>query len=143
MFGAPSTRDAAGGARRQVLADLVVDLVFDPMVDELANQPARDRADANGREQRRRKHSNRKADARAPGRALATHLVARLPHSDRAVLRVRDQDHALDRNLLLLHERDKRLEVRRRRLYVLVPGDQDIRCFLRHRASFSGRRQRT
>ena len=62
--------------------------------------------------------------------------VARLPHSDRAVLRVRDEDHALDRNLLLLHERDERLEVRRRRVDVLVPGDQDVGRFLCHRASF-------
>ena len=38
-------------------------------------------------------------------------MIARLPHRDVAVLGVRDEDHALDLDLLVLDERDERLEV--------------------------------
>ena len=108
-------RDDPGRARRQVLADLVVDLVLDPVIDELADHPARDRADRDRREQRRREQPDREPDPAAPAHPLAAEVVAGLPHRDAAVLRVRDEDHALDLDLLLLDERDQRLEVARRR----------------------------
>ena len=126
-------RDDPGRPRRQVLADLVVDLLLDPVVDELADHPARDRPDGDRREQRRREQADREPDAAAPARPLAAEVVAGLLHRDAAVLRVRDEDDALDRDLLVLDERDQRLEVLRRLVDVLVAGDEDVgRCLSHH-----------
>ena len=119
-------RDDPGRPRGQVLADLVVDLLLDPVVDELADHPARDRPDGDRREQRRREQADREPDTAAPARPLAAAIVARLPHADAAVLRMRDEDDALDRDLLLLDERDQRLEVLRRLVDVLVTGNEDV-----------------
>ena len=74
-------------------------------------------------------------DAAAPAHALAAAVVARLSHADAAVLGVRDQDDALDRDLLLLDERDQRLEVLRRLVDVLVAGDEHVGRCLSHRGS--------
>ena len=119
-------RDDPGRSRRQVLADLVVDLLLEPVVDELAHHPARDCPDGDRREQRWREEADREPDTAAPAHPLAAAIVARLPHADAAVVRVRDQDDALDRDPLLLDERDKRLEVLRRLVDVLVTGDEDV-----------------
>ena len=137
-------RDDPGRPRRQVLADLVVDLLLDPVVDELADHPARDRPDGDRREQRRREQADREPDSAAPARPLAAEVVARLPHADAAVLRVRDEDDALDRDLLLLDERDERLEVLRRLVDVLVTGDEDVGgwCLSHHGSPFDSRRRR-
>ena len=125
-------RDDPGRPRRQVLADLVVKLLLDLVAGESADHPARDRPDGDRREQRRREQANREPDPAAPACPLAAEVVARLLHGDAAVLRVRDEDHALDLDFLLLDERDERLEVLRRLVDVAVARDEDIRRRLRH-----------
>ena len=129
--------DDPGRPRRQVLADLVVDLALDPVVGELADDPAGDRADGDRREQRGREEANRKPDPAAPARPLAAEVVARLAHADAAVLLVRHEDDALDRDLLLLDEREERLEVLRRLVDVLVARDEHVgRCLGHHESPF-------
>ena len=118
--------DDAGRSRRQVLADLVVNLVLDPVVGESADHPACDRPDGDRREQRRRKQADREPDPAAPAGPLAAEVVAGLLHRDASVLRVRDEDDALDRDFLLLDQRDERLEVFRRLVDVLVTGNEDV-----------------
>ncbi len=131
-------RDDPGRPGRQVLADLVVNLLLDPVVDEPADHPARDRPDGDRREQRRREQAHRDPDSTAPARALAAEVVARLPHADAPVLRMRDEDDAVDRDLLRLDERDQRLEVLRRFVDVLVTGNEDVGqwCLSHHGSPF-------
>ena len=128
-------RDDPGRPRRQVLSDLVVDVMLDPVVDELADHPARDRPDGGRREQRRRKEADRDPDAASPAHALAAAVVTGLSHGDTTVLGVRDQDHALDRDLFFLDECDERLEVLRRLVDVLVARDEQVGRCLSHRDS--------
>ena len=97
-------RDDAGRPRRQVLADLVVDLLLDPMVDEPADHPACDRADGDRGEHRRREQADGEPDAATPAGALPATVVASLPDGDASVLAMRDEDDALDRDLLRLHQ---------------------------------------
>ena len=106
------------------------------MIDELADHPARNRADGDRREQRRGEQPDREPDPTAPAHPLAAEIVARLPHGDAAVLRVRDQDHALDLDTLLFDERDERLEVPTRLVDVLVNGDENVGRRISHRASW-------
>ena len=133
-------RDDPGRPRRQVLADLVVDLVLDSVVDELPDHPARNRADRDRRKQRRRKQADRQPDSAAPTHPLAAQVVTRLPHRDAAVRRVGDEDHALDLDPLLLHERDKRLEVLGRLVDVLVAGDENVGRSVGHHLPFTSSR---
>ena len=57
---------------------------------------------------------------------------------------VGDQDHALDLHLLVLDQRDERLEVLRRLIDLLVAGDQHIRrCISHHDSPFSDHRGRS
>ncbi len=128
-------RDDPGRPRRQVLADLVVKLLVDLVAGESAHHPARDRADRDRREQRRREQAHREPDAAAPARSLTTEVVSRSLHADAAVLRVRHEDHALDRDLLLLDERDQCLEVLRCLVDVLVTGNEDVGGCLSHQGS--------
>ena len=65
----------------------------------LLDHPARDCPDGDRREQRRREEADRDPDTAAPARPLAAAIVARLPHADAAVVRMRDQDDAVDRDL--------------------------------------------
>ena len=130
-------RDDPCRPRRQVLADLVVDVVLDPVVDELADHPARDRPDGGRGEQRRSEEADRDPDPATPSRPFAAAVVARLSHRDAAVLSVRDQDDALDRDLLVLDERDERLEVLRRFVDVLVARNEHVgRCLGHHDSPF-------
>ena len=130
-------RDDPRRSRRQVLADLVVDVLLDAVVDELADHPAGDRPDRDRRQQRRREQANREPDPTAPPQPLATEVIARLPHRDTPVLRMRDQDHTLDRDLLLPDQRDERLEVRRRLVDLLVARDEHVgRCLSHHNSPF-------
>ena len=128
-------RDDPGRPRRQVLADLVVKLLLDLVVGESADHPARDRPDRDRREHRRREQAHREPDATAPARPLAAEVVAGLLHRDAAVFLVRDEDDALDLDLLLLDERDERLEVLRRLVDVRVTGNEDIGGCLSHQGS--------
>ena len=128
-------RDDPGRPRRQVLADLVVKLLLDLVVGESADHPARDRPDCDRREHRRREQAHREPDAAAPACSLAAEVVARLLHGDAAVFLVRDEDHALDLDFLLLDERDERLEVLRRLVDVRVTGNEDIGGCLSHQGS--------
>ena len=128
-------RDDPGRARRQVLADLVVKLLVDLVAGESADHPARDRPDGDRREQRRREQANREPDAASPAHSLTAEVVAGPLHRDAAVLRMRDEDDALDRDLLLLDERDQRLEVLRRLVDVLVTGNEDVGGCLSHHGS--------
>ena len=93
-------RDDPGRPRRQVLADLVVKLLVDLVAGESAHDPARDRPDGDRREQRRCEQANREPDAASPAHSLAAEVVARPLHRDAAILRVSDEDDALDRDLL-------------------------------------------
>ncbi len=110
-------------------------LLLDLVVGESADHPARDRPDRDRREHRRREQAHREPDAAAPACPLAAEVVARLLHGDAAVFRVRDEDHALDLDFLLLDERDERLEVLRRLVDVLVTGNEDIGGCLSHQGS--------
>ncbi len=122
-------RDDAGSPRRQVLADLVVKLSFHALVGELADEAPCGGAGSGRRDQRRRRETYGEPDAAAPGHPLAAHVVARLLHVDRAVLGMRDEDDALDLDLLVHDELDEAFEVLRRRIDVLVSTHEDIsRC---------------
>ena len=123
-------------ARRQVLTDLVVDLILDPVIDELADHPTRNRTDRHRREQRRGEQPDGEPDPAAPAHPLAAEIVARLPHGDAAILRVRDKDHALDLDSLVFDERDERLEVSSRPVDVLVTGDENVGRRISHWASW-------
>ena len=125
-------RDDPGRPRRQVLADLVVKLLVDLVAGKSADDPARDGSDRDRRKQRRREQAHREPDATAPARPLTAQVVAGPLHRDVAVLVVRDEDDALDRDLLLLDERDQRLEVLCRLVDVLVAGNEDVGGFLSH-----------
>ena len=130
-------RDDPRRSRRQVLADLVVDLPLDSVVDELADHPARDSPDRDRRQQRRREQANREPDPAAPAQPLATEVVARLANRDTAVLGVRHQDDALDRDALVPDASDERLEVLRRLVDLLVARDEHIgRCLSHHDSPF-------
>ena len=103
-----------------------MNLVLDPVVDELPDHPAGNRSDRNRGKQRRRKQADRQPDSAAPTHPLTAEVVAGLPHSDASVVRVRNEDHALELDLLRLHERDKRLEVLGRLVDGLVASDENV-----------------
>ena len=128
-------RDDPGRPRRQVRADLVLKLLVDLVAGKSADHPARDRPDGDRREQRRREQAHRKPDAASPAHSLAAEVVAGPLHRDAAVLRMRHEDDALDRDLLVLDERDQCLEVFRRLVDVLVTGNEDVSGCLGHRGS--------
>ena len=129
-------RDDPGRSRRQVLADLVVDLLLDPVVDELADHPTRDRSDRDRREQRRREQTHRDARRHRPSPPPCGRGGRPSGARDAPVLRMRDEDDALDRDILRLDERDQRLEVLRRLVDVPVTGDEDVgRWCLSHHGS--------
>ena len=119
-------------ARREVLADLVVKLRLDPVVDELAHYTARRRTDRRRGEQRGRRQADGQPDAAAPAQALAAHAVARLLHRDAAVQGMRDQDRALDLDLLGPDTLDERVEVLRRGVDVRIAAYEDIGWCIRH-----------
>ena len=110
---------------------LLLDLVFG----ESADHPAGDRPDSDRRKHRRREQAHCEPDATSPGHPLTAEVVAGLLHRDVAVLVVRDEDDALDRDLLLLDERDQRIEVLCRLVDVLVTGNEDIGGCLSHQGS--------
>ena len=121
--------------RRQVLADVVVDLVVDAVIDELSDYASRYSTDSDSGQQGRREHSHCQSDAASPAHALAAHVVAGLTHCDAAVLRVRDEDDALDRDLLVLDQRDQPVKVLRRFVDVLVARNEDVSGCLSHLGS--------
>ena len=112
-----------------------MNLVLDPVVDELADHPACNCPDRDRRKQRRREQADREPDPAAPAHPLATQVVARLPHRDTAVPCMRDENHTLDLELLLLDERDKRLEVARCLLDLLVARNEHVGRRLGHHDS--------
>ena len=135
-------RDDPRRSRRQVLADLVVDLLLHSVVDELADHPACDRPDRDRRQQRRREQTDREPDPAAPAQPLTTEMVARLPHPNTAVPSVRDQDDALDCDLLVLHESDERFEILSRLVDIRVPRDEHVgRCLSHHDSPFRPARE--
>ena len=119
-------RDDAGGARGQVLADLVVHLGLHPLVDELADEPARRRPRRCRREQRRCRQAHEHTDGAAPFHTLAAAVVGRLGDGDRAVRGVCDQDRGVHRDLLPSDELREPVEVLRRFVDARVATDEHV-----------------
>ena len=103
----------------------------------LANLPthaAGGGADGDRAEQRRREEADDDADAAAPAQALAAEVVAGLADLDLAVGVVRDEDHALGPDLLVLDELHEPVEVLLGRLDGRVAGHDDVEG-VAHRSS--------
>ena len=99
---------------------------LDLAIGELPDQTARGGADHDRAEQRRREEPDDQARAGAPAEPLAAQVVAVLDDGDVAVGVVSDEDRALDLDLLVLDDLHEPVEVPRRRVDVLIGGDEDV-----------------
>ncbi len=106
--------------------------MLEAMVDELADETTRDRPHRHRGQQRRREQANSETDPTAPASTLTAKMIARLLYRDATVNGVRDENHPLDRDLLVVHQRDQRIEILRGHFDVLVAGNEHISQGLSH-----------
>jgi hypothetical protein len=105
------------------------------VVGELAHDAAGGGADDHRGKQGRREQADHEADAAAPPETLATGVVAGVQEGDAAVLLVRDEDDALDLDLLRLDELAHAVEVLVCGVDVLVGSYQYVHGAVAHGVS--------
>jgi hypothetical protein len=127
--------DDPSGAWRERLAHLVVEAALELVVGELAHDAAGGGADDHRGKQGRREQADHEADAAAPPETLATGVVAGVQEGDAAVLLVRDEDDALDLDLLRLDELAHAVEVLVCGVDVLVGSYQYVHGAVAHGVS--------